>query len=54
LVTVLIIFLSGSAISTAQSHNDLITLFNDWRTFEQPPMTENGAPNYTAATFLSP
>ncbi len=31
-------------------YQDLITLFDDWRSFEQPPL-RNGAPDYTAATF---
>ncbi|HKK73887.1 MAG TPA: hypothetical protein VJ953_02340 [Saprospiraceae bacterium] len=32
------------------SYNDLLTLFEEWRDFESPPMRE-GAPDYTAATF---
>ena len=36
----------------AQNYDDLLTLFGDWRKFEQPPV-KNGAPDYTAATFDS-
>lgn len=32
------------------SYQELLTLFQSWRTFERPPMRE-GAPDYTAATF---
>jgi len=38
--------------SDAQDYNALLTLFDDWREFERPPML-NGAPDYTAATFDS-
>ncbi len=31
-------------------HDDLVSLFNEWRAFEVPP-DRNGAPDYTAATF---
>lgn len=31
---------------------DLVQLFADWRTFEQPP-TRDGAPDYTAETFAA-
>lgn len=31
-------------------YQDLLTLFQEWRTFEQPPLLD-GAPDYTAATF---
>lgn len=31
-------------------YQDLITLFNAWRTFERPPLRD-GAPDYTAETF---
>lgn len=34
----------------AASYEDLVTLFNEWRTFENPPMY-NGAPDYRAETF---
>ncbi|MFK7956815.1 MAG: hypothetical protein AB8B96_12050, partial [Lysobacterales bacterium] len=33
-----------------QDHEDLLTLFADWRSFETPPML-NGAPDYTTAGF---
>jgi hypothetical protein len=32
------------------SYQDLVSLFADWRAFEQPP-DRDGAPDYTAATF---
>ena len=32
------------------SYADLVTLYHNWRTFEQPPLLE-GAPDYTTATF---
>jgi hypothetical protein len=31
-------------------YQNLLTLFQEWRTFEQPPLLD-GAPDYTAATF---
>lgn len=34
----------------AGRYGDLVTLYRDWRTFEQPPWSD-GAPDYTAATF---
>lgn len=51
IISILLLISCGAAGANAQSHNDLITLFHDWRTFEQPPMTEIGAPDYTAITF---
>lgn len=51
IISLLLLLFCGAAGANAQSHNDLITLFHDWRTFEHPPMTENGAPDYTANTF---
>ena len=33
----------------ASSYDDLVSLFHDWRAFEQPPLL-NGAPDYTAET----
>jgi hypothetical protein len=32
------------------SYNDLVTLFKEWRAFENPPLRE-GAPDYTTETF---
>ena len=32
------------------TYEDLVALFNEWRTFERPPFNE-GAPDYTKATF---
>ncbi|MBO3697678.1 hypothetical protein [Roseivirga sp. E12] len=34
----------------SSDYNDLTTLFNDWRAFENPPLLD-GAPDYTASTF---
>jgi hypothetical protein len=34
----------------AATHDDLVTLFNDWRAFERPPLLD-GAPDYTAGRF---
>ena len=34
----------------AESHDDLVTLFLDWRAFEAPPLLD-GAPDYTAERF---
>ena len=34
----------------SNSYDDLVTLFKEWRTFENPPKL-NGAPDYTKATF---
>ncbi|GAB5413553.1 MAG: hypothetical protein Cons2KO_11560 [Congregibacter sp.] len=36
--------------AVAESYSDLVTLFEDWREFETPPLL-NGAPDYTAARF---
>jgi hypothetical protein len=32
-------------------YSDLTALFKEWRSFEKAPMTAEGAPDYTAATF---
>lgn len=48
-----ILFLFQLGLVQAQPSNtydDLVTLFNDWRAFEKPPLRE-GAPDYTAETF---
>ena len=34
----------------ADSHAELVALFEEWREFERPPLAD-GAPDYTAATF---
>lgn len=36
--------------TVTRTHSDLVTLFSEWRAFEQPAMT-GGAPDYTAATL---
>jgi len=38
--------------TTMSTHQDLLTLFREWRTFERPPLLE-GAPDYTAETFAA-
>lgn len=35
---------------TSRKYQDLVTLFQEWRTFEKPPLRE-GAPDYTAKRF---
>ncbi|MFD2099776.1 hypothetical protein [Flagellimonas iocasae] len=35
---------------TSNKYEDLVSLFKEWRTFENPPLLD-GAPDYTAATF---
>ena len=40
----------AQAQTTPTAYNELILLFNEWRTFENPPMRD-GAPDYTAETF---
>ncbi len=35
---------------TTKTYEDLVTLFKEWRTFENPPLKE-GAPDYTKVTF---
>lgn len=39
-------------LASADTHADLLELFADWRTFEEPPLRE-GAPDYTADTFAA-
>jgi len=51
----LIIFVITGSPSMALSQNkdtyeDLVELFKEWRTFENPPLTD-GVPDYTASTF---
>ncbi len=41
---------NSKAIATSNEYNDLVQLFNEWRSFEHPP-TLDGAPDYTKATF---
>lgn len=38
------------AAEVTSEYEDLVALFQEWRTFETPPMRD-GAPDYTAATF---
>ncbi|PSR13152.1 MAG: hypothetical protein C7N36_09120 [Bacteroidetes bacterium] len=39
-----------SSSSAAATYENLVALFGEWRTFENPPLRD-GAPDYTAATF---
>ena len=41
---------SAAQKSGPATYGDLLTLFKEWRAFEQPPKRD-GAPDYTAATF---
>ena len=41
--------LAFSLSVSAANYDDLVSLFHDWRAFEQPPLL-NGAPDYTAET----
>jgi hypothetical protein len=47
-----LLLLSISAQARADGYQDLLTLFEDWRRFETPPVLE-GAPDYTAERFAS-
>ncbi len=38
------------ATPTSNSYEDLVSLFHEWRSFENPPLL-NGAPDYTVETF---
>ncbi len=42
--------LAFASNARAQSYDDLVQLFEDWRSFESPPMRD-GAPDYTVARF---
>jgi hypothetical protein len=47
------LFASSLVFSRVKKPNDyvvLVSLFNDWRAFEKPPL-RNGAPDYTVETF---
>ena len=42
---------SQTSQSSPASYSDLITFFNEWRSFEKAPFTLEGAPDYSTATF---
>lgn len=42
--------LLSSGLAKASSYDELVSLFDDWRAFEKPPLL-NGAPDYTATRF---
>ncbi|MDX1462045.1 MAG: hypothetical protein R3359_03235 [Marinirhabdus sp.] len=44
------LFFAQEETNSSKENNNLITLFNDWRSFETPPM-KNGAPDYSESTF---
>ncbi|HSM31863.1 MAG TPA: hypothetical protein VK854_14285 [Woeseiaceae bacterium] len=46
----ILLLLALSSTAMASTHEDLVQLFKDWRTFESPPLL-NGAPDYTAERF---
>ena len=46
----LLFLISVPGTAMASTHADLIQLFEDWRTFESPPLLD-GAPDYTAERF---
>jgi len=50
-ILALVLLLSSSCLK-ADSYQDLLDLFSEWRQFESPPLLE-GAPDYTAARFVS-
>jgi len=51
-LAMLIASVSMAATNSSSSHDDLIDLHAEWRSFERPPMLA-GAPDYTAETFAS-
>ena len=50
----LVLWLSPLACVNSQQYNsydDLVKLYHDWRSFEQPPLNNDGVPDYSAARF---
>ena len=43
---------TATSLAAAETHEDLLQLFADWRAFESPPLRD-GAPDYTADTFAA-
>ena len=43
---------TATSLAAAETHEDLLQLFADWRAFESPPLRD-GAPDYTAETFAA-
>ncbi len=43
---------TATSLASADTHEDLLELFADWRDFESPPLRD-GAPDYTAETFAA-
>jgi hypothetical protein len=50
LASILLLVAGDAIMADMNSHDALVQLFADWRTFENPPLLD-GAPDYTAATF---
>jgi hypothetical protein len=48
----LTVICQAQPVPTTANHGDLLTLFQEWRAFEHPPLLD-GAPDYTAATFAA-
>jgi len=46
----LLFAMAASPFAAADTHDDLVELFEDWRAFEEPPLLD-GAPNYRSSTF---
>jgi hypothetical protein len=43
---------TDTPVQSTSDYASLVALYNEWRTFEQPPL-KAGAPDYTAATFTA-
>lgn len=50
LVAVLLLTTPLLAPAQGRGYDRLVTLFNEWRTFEEPPRLTGGVPDYTPAT----
>jgi hypothetical protein len=50
LVTVLLLTTPLLAPAQGRGYDRLVTLFNEWRTFEEPPRLTGGVPDYTPPT----
>lgn len=46
----LLLLCTATMAQSTRSYDELLTLFEQWREFESPPLL-NGAPDYTAASF---
>jgi hypothetical protein len=50
LAAVLSLLTPMPAISQSRTYDQLLTLFTEWRTFEEPPRVNGGVPDYAPAT----